>query len=253
MAFNFNQSSNIFESSRSLPVFLLLDTSGSMWGDKINNLNEAVKEMVNDFKQVDNSSVDIKICMISFSDSAQVAVPLSSVRDVSVPSFSANGGTDLGAALSLAKKMIEDRSIVTPRSYRPIVIVVTDGYPNSGWENNLQVFMSSGRSAKCDRMAMLIGERDDRAIGVMAQFLRNSGNQLFYAKDADSISKFFKFVSTTTTTRTMSQTPDVAVPMPKFAAENTIVIDSEVSTKSQTSPVSRVAETIVIDQEEEDE
>ena len=44
---------------RPLPIFLLLDCSGSMSGEKINTLNAAVVDMINDFKSQHLSEVYI--------------------------------------------------------------------------------------------------------------------------------------------------------------------------------------------------
>ena len=53
MAFIIN---NFANGAKPLPVFLLLDVSGSMSGDKINQLNNAVEEMIASFTVVDACS-----------------------------------------------------------------------------------------------------------------------------------------------------------------------------------------------------
>ena len=40
--------------AKPLPVILLLDVSGSMSGDKIRNLNDAVRDMLNTFSDTEN-------------------------------------------------------------------------------------------------------------------------------------------------------------------------------------------------------
>lgn len=41
----------IKKEGRALPVFILLDVSGSMSGEKIETVNVALKEMINSFKK----------------------------------------------------------------------------------------------------------------------------------------------------------------------------------------------------------
>ena len=42
----------IKKEGRALPVFILLDVSGSMSGQKIETVNVALKEMINSFKKL---------------------------------------------------------------------------------------------------------------------------------------------------------------------------------------------------------
>ena len=81
-------------------------------------------------------------------------------------------------------------------------------------------FIDNGRSQKSDRMSMLIG--DTSAASVMEQFLRGSGNRLFFANDANDIPVFFHYATMTTVSRAQSQNPEVTVRMPKYEARNTL-------------------------------
>ena len=56
----------ITNSGRPLPVFLLLDCSGSMLGTKIETLNNCVRDMIEDFKNERMSEVALKLCLITF-------------------------------------------------------------------------------------------------------------------------------------------------------------------------------------------
>ena len=165
------------------------------------------------------------------------------VENIVWHNLSAGGGTNLSAALYQAKSLIEDKEVVPSRAYRPAVILVSDGYPNYNWEKSMKEFIETGRSSKCDRMAMLIGESG--AASVMNEFLKGSGNPLFFARDANDISKFFKFVTMTTTTRTLSQAPNTVVAMPTFDKENmlgeTVVPNASKSVQAYSGPAATVA------------
>ena len=50
---------------RALPVFLLVDVSGSMRGEKIETVNVALKEMLNTFKKIENPKGVIELSIIS--------------------------------------------------------------------------------------------------------------------------------------------------------------------------------------------
>lgn len=249
MAFD---ASEFTTNAKPLPIFLLLDVSGSMSGSNISELNQAVNLMINELKNTVAKEISITLSVITFSNNANVHIPLTPIENVVWQDLSASGGTNLSAALDLAKSLIEDKNVVPSRAYRPAVILVSDGYPNYGWEESMRNFIETGRTAKCDRMSMLIGERG--AASVMNEFLKGSGNPLFFARDASDISKFFKFVTMTTTTRTLSKAPNTVVAMPQFDKEN-MLADTVVCSNSNTQTYTGPAATVVAasDSEEDDE
>ncbi|MEI7775891.1 MAG: VWA domain-containing protein [Verrucomicrobiota bacterium] len=193
--------------AKPLPVILLLDCSGSMCGDKIRNLNDAVRDMLEVFRDTENRETEIHVAIITFGAEIKLHQALASAGDIQWHDLSASGGTPLGTALKMAKAMIEDRDVLPSRAYRPTVVLVSDGRPGDSWESPLQAFMSEGRSSKCDRMAMAIGADADEA--VLGKFLEGTKNLLFYAENAKQLRNFFKFVTMSITIRTKSQTPNV--------------------------------------------
>ncbi len=189
-----------------LPVVLLLDESSSMNGEKISNLNDAVRDMLNTFGDAENSEVEIHVAIITFGSQVRLHQPLACASSIQWRDLSADGMTPLGTALQMAKAMIEDKDIVPSRAYRPTVILVSDGAPNDAWEQPLHAFINDGRSAKCDRIAMAIGANADES--VLGKFIEGTPNKLFYAENAKQLRDFFKFVTMSVTIRTKSQTPN---------------------------------------------
>jgi len=193
--------------AKPLPVVLLLDVSGSMDGEKIQNLNESVKDMLETFRGTENSEIEIHVAIITFGAEVKLHQTLASAGDIKWHDLSASGGTPLGTAFKMAKAMIEDKDVVPSRAYRPTVVLVSDGQPNDSWKNPLQAFICDGRSGKCDRMAMAIGADADEV--VLGKFIEGTKNSLFYAENAKQLREFFKFVTMSVTIRTKSQTPNI--------------------------------------------
>jgi uncharacterized protein YegL len=193
--------------AKPLPVILLLDVSGSMGGEKIRNLNDAVRDMLEVFRDTENSETEIWVAIITFGDQVKLHQKLVSAGQIQWQDLSAGGSTPLGVALQMAKAMIEDKDIVPSRAYRPTVVLVSDGQPTDDWENPLKGFISDGRSGKCDRMAMAIGAQADET--VLGKFIEGTPNGLFYSENAKQMRDFFKFVTMSVTIRTKSQTPNV--------------------------------------------
>jgi uncharacterized protein YegL len=193
--------------AKPLPVILLLDASGSMGGEKIRNLNDAVRDMLDVFRDTENSETEIWVAIITFGAQVKLHQKLVSAGNIQWHDLSAGGSTPLGVALQMAKAMIEDKDVVPSRAYRPTVVLVSDGQPDNGWESPLTEFSGYGRSAKCDRMAMAIGADADEA--VLGKFIAGTPNSLFYAENAKQLRDFFKFVTMSVTIRTKSQAPNV--------------------------------------------
>jgi uncharacterized protein YegL len=206
MSTTFDPSKFTAPTAKPLPVILLLDCSGSMSGEKIRNLNDAVRDMLEVFRDTENGETEIHAAIITFGAEVNLYQALTGAGGIVWRDLSAGGGTPLGTALQMAKAMIEDHAVVPSRAYRPTVVLVSDGRPTDSWEEPLHAFISGGRSAKCDRMAMAIGADADE--GVLGRFVDGTTNPLFYAENAKQLRDFFKFVTMSVTIRTKSQTPN---------------------------------------------
>lgn len=216
--------------AKPLPVILLLDVSGSMRGDKIRNLNDAVRDMLDTFSDTENGEIEIQVAIITFGAQVKLHQPLASSSTIQWQDLSADGMTPLGTALQMAKAMIEDKDVVPSRAYRPTVVLVSDGGPNDSWEKPLNAFISDGRSAKCDRLAMAIGADADEA--VLGKFIEGTSNQLFYAENAKQLRDFFKFVTMSVTTRAKSPTQNTVPPASAIDIKPATIEERQEKTKS---------------------
>lgn len=208
----FDPSNYTVAKARPLPVILMLDRSSSMSGEKIVTLNKAVNEMIESFKTAGQGEVEIDIAVISFGDGgATYDIPLQSVKSVeAVFGLNASGMTPMGAALRMAKDLIEDKSVIPSKGYRPAVVLVSDGAPNDDWDGPMREFVGNGRSSKCERFAMAIGTTE--ADAVLNQFLSGTENKVFRADQAAQIRDFFKFVTMSVSVRSQSQNPNAVQP-----------------------------------------
>ena len=197
--------------AKPLPVVLLLDVSSSMSGDKIENLNKAVEDMLDNFAQEEKMETEILVSVITFGKQVELHVPYTKASQVQWQDLQADGMTPMGTALKMAKAMIEDKKTTPSRAYRPTIVLVSDGQPTDSWERPLEDFISEGRSSKCDRMAMAIGRDADET--VLKSFIEDMPHNLFYAEHAGQLHEFFQRVTMSVTIRTQSKNPNV-VPTP---------------------------------------
>lgn len=163
----FNPASYTVATARPIPVILLLDTSGSMHGDRIKQLNEAVSDMLQSFKHQEKMETTIEVSIITFGKDVNFHLTANkadntyfrSASEIEWEDLKADGMTPMGTAIKMAKGMLEDKTIIPSNAYRPTVVLISDGNPTDDWQNAIQSFISEGRSAKCDRMSLGIGGR----------------------------------------------------------------------------------------------
>jgi uncharacterized protein YegL len=228
--------------AKPLPVILLLDTSDSMnlvmnpdevvrtgrtayldgqhveyvVGGKarIDVLNEAVRKMLGTFTKEGTQANEFLVSVITFGGTAALKHSPMPVSAFKYHNLSAEGGTPLGAALDVARALLEDREQIPSRAYRPLVVLVSDGEPTDSWESKLATFINDGRSAKCDRMALGIGDgaTGGRGRAMLERFVAGTEHKVFEARDAGEVLKFFKFVTMSVVSRSLSQNPNLVPP-----------------------------------------
>lgn len=203
------------KSARPLPVIILADTSGSMSVDgKIEALNKAMAEMIRAFSAESRLNAEIHLAVISFGGIATEHLSLTPAQKIEgfIP-FQASGGTPMGEAITLARKLIEDKEQIPSRAYRPVVVLISDGHPTDNYISEFEAFRHSERSQKATRMAMSIGADADDAM--MTDFINDLESPLFKAHNAQDIIKFFRAVSMSVSARSRSTTPN-QLELPKY-------------------------------------
>lgn len=201
--------------ARPLPVLLLLDASGSMAeSGKIEALNRAVQEMLATFAAETDLRAGIQVGAIAFGGDVKVHMPLLSAEEAKAkwhPVAARPVNTPLGAALTKLRLMLEDKALIPSRSYRPTLVLVSDGQPNDKWQEPLKLLLESPRASKAVRMAMAIGP--DADVPMLQRFLNSQESKVFQAHEARDIHKFFKWVTMSVTARSRSATPDKIEPI----------------------------------------
>ena len=96
--------------SRRLPVYLVLDTSGSMYGEPIEAVRQGIKALIADLRNDPQAIETMYLAVITFNTSAQQIQPLTGLMEFQEPDLEAevDGLTSLGEALTTVKNCIEN-------------------------------------------------------------------------------------------------------------------------------------------------
>lgn len=115
-----------------LNLIYLVDTSGSMYGEPINQLNVAMAEAVQVAEEAAmEMEVQLFMRVVEFNSVAKwlIGDTRRGVEHIDWMPLNANGGTDTAGAIDLARGVMH-REFLGERNYRPIVILITDGESN---------------------------------------------------------------------------------------------------------------------------
>lgn len=112
---------------------LLVDTSGSMTGQAIDELNEGLRIFGEALQEDSKAYGCADICVISFDSTVQTVVPFCAAADYMVPTLGARGLTAMNEGIITALDAIEMRKQeykdIGVDYWRPWLFLLTDGIP----------------------------------------------------------------------------------------------------------------------------
>ncbi|WP_316807152.1 vWA domain-containing protein [Pedobacter agri] len=210
---------------RRLPVYFLIDTSGSMYGEPIQALNNALSGMINTLRADAQALDSLWISMITFDREVNEIVSLTELASFQLPEITCpqSGPTHTGQALHMLYEKVQNDVIKgnahQKGDWKPLLFLFTDGKPS-----DLQFYREMIPKIQSLNFGAIVG----CAAGHSANdaLLKELTPDVVHLDTADSttLKQFFKWVSETIEQGNKSQGTGESVALPPPPSEITMVI-----------------------------
>ncbi|MBR6874127.1 MAG: VWA domain-containing protein [Ruminococcus sp.] len=193
--YNFNDYELESVNEAHMPVLILADTSGSMSGTPIINLNKAINRFSADVCRDPRAASQVDVAVMGFNHATNVQQDWRPVNKLDPVSFNAGGGTNLGDALEKGVEMLRKQG---------------HRYANEGIETRMpyMILISDGYGGDVSRAAELIRKRtDERKMRLWVLAVKGydkatiaqltDGKRVFELRDEDGFdfTEFFDFMA----------------------------------------------------------
>jgi len=190
-----------------VPVCLALDTSGSMGGTKILELNAAIASFYSAVRTDEMASISAEIAIVTFGITVAKVMDFAGVNRQKVPVLSASGATPMGAAVSLSLDMLEQAKRVYSEMgvdyFQPWLVLMTDGEPTDDITLAVRRCRELVSKRKLTVFPVAIGR--DANLHTLASF---SPNLPPLRMESTDLRRFFAWLSMSITTASLSNPGD---------------------------------------------
>lgn len=152
---------------RTMTLFFLADTSGSMEGNKIGALNDAISNIIPMISEISNTNPDaeIKVAALEFSSGTTwLYDEPKNAEDFIWQDQKASGLTSLGeACVQLEKVLHRDGFMKSPSgSYAPAIILLSDGGATDDFDKGIEKLKQNNWFKAAIKIAIAIGDDADK-------------------------------------------------------------------------------------------
>ena len=160
-----------------VPICLVLDVSGSMYGSPIDELQQGVTLFFDAIRSDDIAQYSAEIAIVTFGGVVTRKLDFFSIHRQEVPELYADGDTPMGEAVCVALDMLEARKIEYQNAgidyYQPWMVLMTDGIPTDDVQEALRRTQNLTASKKLVVFPIAIGDGAD--VAALSKFAPGRG------------------------------------------------------------------------------
>ncbi len=211
---NLRDSSDLVDNpSTRCACMLVLDTSGSMEGAPIAELNAGLQAFIKAVRDDEIASYAIDLGVITAGGTAREVLPFTSASSIhGQDSLQAAGVTPLGQAVQLALDRLEQRKQQYKANgvayYQPWLVIISDGAPTDAWQ---AAAAQSRTLSEQRRLVVLSIGVQGTDLGILGQFSSRPAKQLSGLK----FREFFEWLSASMSRVSSSNSTSASVSLPK--------------------------------------
>jgi uncharacterized protein YegL len=160
---------------KTMALFFIVDTSGSMHGTRIGAVNSAIEQTLEKLREMnaDNADAEIEVAFLEFSSGAQWLTPNGPMKvdNYYWTDLDADGLTYMGEAFKMLGEKLSASSGFMQRasgSFAPVLFLMSDGEPNDDYRTHLAKLQTNGWFKASVKVALAIG--DDANDSVLEEF-----------------------------------------------------------------------------------
>ena len=180
-----------------LPVIFCLDTSSSMSGAPISELNKGVEIFLEAIKQDEIAKYSVELGIVTFDSEVNCVVDFANIEHQNVPHVYASGATSMGEgvlkALELLQKRKNEYSNAGVDYYQPWLVLMSDGYPTDDVSLAIEEVRRLKENKKLTLFPVAIGDNAD--MDTLKQFSTLKNNMVLKVKNAAYFREFFEWLS----------------------------------------------------------
>ncbi len=194
------------------PCLLVLDTSGSMSGDPIDQLNRGLAQFIQELQADEVAACSVELAVLTAGGMVQEALPFTTAMDLTgCAPFSASGATPLGSAVARGLAMLEQRKADYSRNgvayYQPWMVVISDGSPTDSWHVAARQARELAEQRKL--VPLMVGFR-----GADMQVLGQFSNRPAMKLEGLKFAEFFQWLSASMSRVSASASTSASVNLP---------------------------------------
>lgn len=183
---------------KTMVMFFLIDTSGSMSGTSIGQVNDGMREVLPDLKEISDNNADakVKIAILTFSSGTEwVTASPEELGSFKWKDLETGGVTDLGEACQELNSKLDRKAFLQDvvGNYAPVIILISDGEPTDDYEKGLEQLKKNKWFKAAIKVALGV---EDANMDILTKFTGNKETAI-YLKDKTMLKRLIRFVSVT--------------------------------------------------------